>query len=267
MAHLVLCLVYFSFGLFLYTYKYAIFFSTLHVFVVAVLCVCFCYFFFFLFTFFFSSVSAIWCCFMLNNVRICIIWYSKHVVHTKAKILGKKNLPLTTCIYLSQIRCVSFIVYHTHIWSFHSILLSFACSLSLFISPSLSLFQSIFFWFFLIFFFWLSALIVLRATSFALIPYCNPRVATVIFLCIQRSYTLTRTLMQQIEMNYLKWNFLPFEECFSSENAECITRFYDIWSIQNMYHPVRLSVQIFLSTIYLSHRHFVSFFFSFFQWN
>lgn len=118
-----------------------IFLSTLHVFVVvvvvAVICACFCYIFFVRFLSLFTSFSlcvlrlAIWCCFMLNNVRICIIWCSKHVVPTKAKILSKKreNLPLTTCIYLSQVRCVSFIVYHTHIWSFHSILLPFACSL------------------------------------------------------------------------------------------------------------------------------------------
>lgn len=196
MAHLVLCFVYFIWIVFIriYTHYFSLDSPRFR-------CACFCYFFFcpsfFLFHFPFLSMFtvclllcsaswklAIWCCFMLNNVRICIIWYRKHVEHTTAKILGKikreKNLPLTTCIYLSQIRCVSFIVYHTHIWSFHSILCClFACLLALALSLSLSLFV------FVCLQVWLSAFIVLRATSFALIPSCNPRVATVIF-----SYTM-----------------------------------------------------------------------------
>lgn len=102
-------------------------------------CVCFRYFLFFSVCFFFSSrcrfegFDAVSCSIMCGYVYN-VIATSTLCTYKEQKFLVKKHLPLTTCIYLSQIRCVSFIVYHTHIWSFHSTLLPFACALTLWLS-------------------------------------------------------------------------------------------------------------------------------------
>lgn len=132
---------YISFGLFLYIYKYIYFSLNSPRFRCCCCCYC-CYLCVFL-LFFISSFVFFFCLhfflyletgyLMLFHAQQCADMYNMkqaRCTYKSEKFLVKKreNLPLTTCIYLSQIRCVSFIVYHTHIWSFHSILLPFACS-------------------------------------------------------------------------------------------------------------------------------------------
>lgn len=95
-----------------------------------------------------------------SNVRISECITAARCLYNKRKILGK-NLPLTTCIHLSRICCVSFIVYHTYlVISFHSFFFFSRFYLSILLSS-----------FFLVSHFWLWFQ-QFQSSSFALIPYC-----------------------------------------------------------------------------------------------
>lgn len=151
-----------------------------------------------------------------SNVRISECITAARCLYNKRKILGK-NLPLTTCIHLSRICCVSFIVYHTYlVISFHSFFFFSRFYLSILLSS-----------FFLVSHFWLWFQ-QFQSSSFALIPYCAHE------LRVLSLSTHKRQREREKRRNYLKWNFLPFQErILFIEMAECITWFYDIWSIQN----------------------------------
>lgn len=155
-----------------------------------------------------------------SNVRISECITAARCLYNKRKILGK-NLPLTTCIHLSRICCVSFIVYHTYlVISFHSFF---------FLLSLLSLYFALFILSGISFLALVSTISELIVCTYSLL--C-PWVASVIFEHTQE--TERRQREREKRRNYLKWNFLPFQErILFIEMAECITWFYDIWSIQN----------------------------------
>lgn len=245
MAHLVLCLVYFIWIVFIRT--------ILHVFVLRYVCVFFflCYFYS-VFAFFPVCLEAL-CHLMLFHAQQCADMYNMirqaRCTYKSEKFLVKIYL-LTTCIYLSQIRlCVSFIVYHTHytylVISFHFVRLSFgfttislpACSPALYLSPSRSLLKLYSFGF-------------LRSTAswephrLHLFPIVTQELR-LLSLCVYNSdtqmHTCRRYRNELLKMELSAFWRIPFIEML---NRVCITRFYDIWSIhtRNMYHPVCLSI-------------------------
>lgn len=106
-----------------------------------------------------------------------------------------------------------------HIWSFHSTV--FFSSLA-----SISLFCSLHSFWYLISGFGFNNFRAHRLHLFPIVPMsCE---------CYLWAHTRDRGRERKKRRNYLKWNFLPFQErILFIEMAECITWFYDIWSIQN----------------------------------
>lgn len=138
-------------------------------------------------------------------------------IYTKQKFLVKIYLWPLAFIFLEFVVYLSLFI--IHIWSFHFIFFASLHSLRSFV-------RSFGFSFVL--------------SSSLHLFHCA--VARVLSLCTHK------------KKKYLKWNFLPFEEFFSSK-AECITRFYDVWSIQNhnIFSPIHPSIRPFIrSSVHLS---------------